>query len=308
MHEIRLFCPATVANVSCGFDVLGLALEDVGDELFLRRVQRPGVHIIGITGADLPTEPERNAAGIVAQLMLRDAGVDWGIEMEIHKKIKPGSGLGSSAASAGGAAVGVNLLLDRYFDRHQMIRYAMEGEFVACDARIADNVSPVVMGGFCLVRSYDPLDVVPLPVPEQLHLVLLHPQVELKTSESRAVLPGQVPLKTATRQTGNLGGLIAGLYKNDYALIARSLQDHLAEPFRSPLIPHFDAVRDAAMEAGALGGGISGSGPSMFYLCQGAERAAAVAGAMEQVFKPTGIPYKLYQTQVAREGARSSIA
>lgn len=271
--------------------------------MVIARTPQPGVEITAVTGADLPTDPTLNAAGVVAQLMLEAAEVEWGVRMEIHKGIKPGSGLGSSAASAAGAAVGMNHLLGNQFDSHALIRFSMEGEFVACGARIADNVSPVVNGGFCLVRSYDPLDVVALPVPEDLHLVLLHPQVEVKTSESRAVLPSEIPLYIATRQTGNLGGLVAGLYQSDYELIARSLHDHLAEPHRAKLIPHFEQVRTAAMQAGALGGGISGSGPSMYYLCHGIEHASAVYAAMDAAFKTTGIDFKIYQTRVSRQGA-----
>lgn len=304
MNEIKIFCPATIANLNCGFDVLGLCLEGVGDEMIIRKVTKKGLCITKITGADLPLDVDKNVAGVAALALVNAIDPDCGFEIEIHKKIKAGSGIGSSSASAAGAVFGINELLDRPFTKPQLVNFAMKGEALASGCEHADNVAPCVLGGFTLVRGYNPLDVIKIQSPSELYAVVLHPQIELKTSDSRAVLPNTVPLKDAITQWGNLGGFIAGLYTNDYALIGRSLQDVIIEPYRQKLIPGFENIKNAAMDAGALGAGISGAGPSIFALCKGQDKAEKVAYAMSNSYLDIGIPFDMHVSKINDEGVK----
>jgi homoserine kinase len=304
MNEIKIFSPATVANLSCGFDVLGLCLEGIGDEMIIRKSERKGLRITKITGADLPYEAEKNVAGVAGLAFLKQLDLEFGIEMELHKKIKAGSGIGSSAASAAGAVVGINELLGNPFFRQDLISFAMEGEFLASKSYHADNVAPAILGGFTLVRSYEPLEVIKMPSPSELYVTIIHPQIEIKTAEARSILPKEIPLKKAVTQWGNLGGFIAGLYTEDYDLIGRSLVDVVAEPYRKNLIPEFDNVRTASLESGALGFGISGSGPSLFALSRGEETAKKVAQAMKTIYQKSGIDFEVYVSKVSNSGVR----
>jgi homoserine kinase len=304
MNEIKIFSPATVANLSCGFDVLGLCLEGIGDEMIIRKSERKGLRITKITGADLPYEPEKNVAGVAGLAFLKQLDLEFGIEMELHKKIKAGSGIGSSAASAAGAVVGINELLGNPFLRQDLISFAMEGEFLASKSYHADNVAPAILGGFTLVRSYEPLEVIKMPSPSELYVTIIHPQIEIKTAEARSILPKEIPLKKAVTQWGNLGGFIAGLYTEDYDLIGRSLVDVVAEPYRKNLIPAFDSVRTASLESGALGFGISGSGPSLFALSRGEATAKKVAQAMKTIYQKSGIDFEVYVSKVSNSGVR----
>jgi len=305
MNEIRIFCPATIANLNCGFDVLGLCLEGIGDEMVFRKVPEKGVRITAITGADLPMATEKNVAGVAALAIVNAVNPDFGFEIEIHKKIKAGSGIGSSSASAAGAVFGINELLGRPFTKHELVDFAMKGEALASGCEHADNVAPCVLGGFTLVRGYNPLDVIKIKSPGEIYAVVLHPQIELKTSDSRAVLSPTVALKDAITQWGNLGGLVAGLYTEDYELIGRSLQDVIIEPLRKRLIPSFDEVKNSALDAGALGAGISGAGPSVFALCHGQAKAEAVAYAMSTAYLETGIPFDMHVSKVNDEGVKT---
>ncbi len=304
METIKIFSPATVANVSCGFDALGLALEAIGDEMVFRKTDKKGISITKIEGAQLTHDISKNVAGVVASAMLRKHEVDFGIEIEIFKNFKPGSGLGSSAASAAGAAYAMNALLDNQYATLELTKFAMLGEEAACGSQIADNVAAALFGGFVLVRSCAPLDIVKIPVPEELSVTVLHPQIEIKTEDSRTILPQEIPLKDAVTQWANVGGLISGLYSNDYQLIARSLQDVVVEPFRKKLIPHFDQVKEKAIEAGALGAGISGSGPTIFALSKGMTTAEKVADAMSNVFRQTGIDFEVHTSKVNKQGIK----
>lgn len=304
MTEIKLFSPATVANLSCGFDVLGLCLEGIGDEMIIRKSTQKGLRITKITGADLPYEPEKNVAGVAGLAFLNHLDLEFGIEMEIHKKIKAGSGIGSSSASAAGAVVGINELLGNPMTRQELIAFAMEGEYLASGSYHADNVAPAILGGFTLVRSYDPLEVIKMPSPKELYVTIIHPQIEVKTAEARTILPKEIPLKKAVTQWGNLGGFIAGLYTEDYDLLGRSLVDVVAEPYRKNLIPEFDNVRSASLKSGALGFGISGSGPSLFALSRGEETAKKVANAMTTIYQKTAINFEVYVSKVCNEGVR----
>ena len=252
-NEIKVFCPATVANVSCGFDVLGVALDSVGDEMVIRKVPQKGIKITKLTGQDLPKETLNNVAGVAGNAFLLASDYDGGFEIEINKKIKPGSGIGSSAASSAGAVWAMNHLLGNPFSKTELVKFAMEGERLASDVAHADNVAPALFGGFTLVRSYSPLDIISIPAPTELYVTIIHPQIEIKTSDSRKILKTTISMETGIKQWGNVGGLVAGLFKEDYALIGRSLEDHIVEPIRSILIPGFDEVKKVSIEAGALG-------------------------------------------------------
>jgi homoserine kinase len=304
MNEIKIFCPATIANLSCGFDVLGLCLETAGDVMIIRKTNVKGIHITKIFGADLPLETEKNVAGVSALAMLENLQTDFGFEIEIYKHIKAGSGIGSSAASSAGAVFGINELLGRPFTRKELILFAMQGEKLASGNAHADNVSPCLLGGFTLVRSYNPLDIIKIESPSELYATVIHPQIELKTSDARSVLKQTVSLKSAIIQWGNVGGLIAGLYTKDYELIGRSLHDEIIEPLRSVLIPGFDLMKQSALENGALGSGISGSGPSIFALSKGKETAEKIAKAMSAVYDEMNLLYEVHVSKVTNEGIK----
>ena len=304
MNYLKIFSPATVANVSCGFDALGLAVDGIGDEMTFTKTSDKKVVISQITGANLPYETHLNAASAVAQKMLQDVNADFGLAITLHKGFIPGSGLGSSAASAAGAAFGVNQFLNQQFSKTELTKYAMYGEEVACGTPIADNVAAAIFGGFVLARSVNPLEIIDLPVPDGLYIALIHPQVTVKTQEAREVLPDEIPLAKAVKQWANVGGLVSGLYQNDYTLIANSLQDFIVEPARKHLIPHFDEVKHNAIKAGALGAGISGSGPTVFALCKGKQTVKQVAGSMHDTYKNKGIIYNVYHSKINTEGVK----
>lgn len=303
-NEIRVFCPATIANVSCGFDVLGLALDAVGDEMLVRKTKEKGIKITKLTGQDLPTETLENVAGVAGLAFLAASDYQGGFEIEIYKKIKAGSGIGSSAASSTGAVWAMNELTGRPFSALQLAKFAMEGERLASGVAHADNVAPALFGGFTLVRSYSPLDIVKINTPSELFATVIHPQIEVKTSDSRRILKTTISLEDGIKQWGNVGGLIAGLFTEDYDLIGRSLEDHIVEPIRSILIPGFDAVKQKAIETGALGCGISGSGPSIFALSKGEAMAKKVAQAMTDVYEKIGIDYDVHVSKINTEGIK----
>lgn len=305
MDYLKIFSPATVANVSCGFDSLGFAVDDIGDEMTFVKTPNPQeVEITNITGADLTYDVNKNAASAVVQKMLQEANADFGVNLTIHKGFSPGSGLGSSAASAAGAAFGANQLLDNVFSNVELTKFAMFGEEVACGSPIADNVAAAIYGGFVLIRSYEPLEVIKLPVPEELRLVAIHPQIEVRTEDARNVLPKEIPLKDAVTQWANVGGLISGLYSKDYNVISSSLVDIIVEPHRKNLIPFFDDVKTAAEKAGALGAGISGSGPTIFALCKGDDIAENVYNAIEKSYRNKGIDFELFTSKINQEGIK----
>ena len=304
MREIKIFSPATVANISCGFDILGLCLDTVGDEMVVREVAEKGVKITHIIGQNLPFETKNNVAGVAALALLDNIETTVGFEIEIYKNIKPGSGIGSSAASAAGAVFAINELLGKPFSAEELILFAMQGEKLASGSAHADNVSPALLGGFTLVRSYEPLEVLKIDAPTELYVTIIHPQIELKTSASRAVLKNQVPLNKMVKQMGNFGGLISGLYTSNYDLISRSLHDEIIEPNRSVLIPEFNQVKKSALNAGALGAGISGSGPSIFALCRGNDIATKVGRVMSEIYDKTHIEYDIHVSKINQQGIR----
>ncbi|GLB50113.1 homoserine kinase [Neptunitalea lumnitzerae] len=304
MKAVKVFCPGTIANVSCGFDVLGLCLDSVGDEMIVRKSDVPGIRITKIEGADLPLETKKNVAGVAALAMLKEITFEGGFDIEIYKKIKAGSGIGSSAASAAGAVYGINALLGNPFTNAKLVEFAMQGEALASGAPHADNVAPALMGGCTLVRSYTPLDVIALPTPSELYATVVHPQIEVKTADSRAILKHNVTLKKAIQQWGNVGGFVSGLFLNDYDLISRSLEDVIVEPIRSVLIPYFKTVKVATKNAGALGSGISGSGPSIFALSKGADTAHKVADAIHDIYKNSEIKFDIHISKVNPKGCK----
>jgi len=302
MKSIRVFCPGTIANVSCGFDVLGLSLAGVGDYMTVTQTATKGITISEILGQDLPLETTQNVAGVAGLALLEALESDAGFDIKIDKRIKAGSGIGSSAASSTGAVWAINHLLGNPFKTKELIPFAMEGERLASGVAHADNVAPALLGGFTLVRSTDPLDVISLPSPGELYATVIHPQIEIKTADSRRILKSNLSLKDAITQWGNLGGLVAGLYREDYELIGRSLQDVVIEPIRSILIPGFTEIKEAALNAGALGGGISGSGPSVFALSKGKDNALKVADAIRNVYEPFGISFDIHISNINKKG------
>lgn len=303
-NEIKVFCPATIANISCGFDVLGVALDSVGDEMVIRKVDKKGILITKLEGQDLPLQTLQNVAGVAGVALLDASSYKGGFEIEIYKKIKAGSGIGSSAASSTGAVWAMNELLGNPFSTLELVKFAMVGERLASGVAHADNVAPALFGGFTLVRSYAPLDVVSIPSPSELFATVIHPQIEVKTSDSRKILKTNITLADGIKQWGNVGGLVAGLFTDNYELIGRSLVDHIVEPIRSMLIPGFDDVKATAMETGALGCGISGSGPSIFTFSKGEETAQKVGEAMKEVYQNIGIDYDIHVSGVNMEGIR----
>ncbi|MFV8224348.1 homoserine kinase [Christiangramia aquimixticola] len=304
MEKIEIFAPATVANLSCGFDVLGCCLDSIGDTMIVRKNQINEIRITKITGQDLPTDPLQNVAGVAVYALLKELGSQQGFDIEIHKKIKPGSGIGSSAASSAGAVFAVNKLLDEPFKPVDLVRFAMTGEMLASGNAHADNVAPAILGGFSLVRSYEPFEVLSLPVPGDLRVVVLHPQIEIKTRDSRSIIKQNISLKSAINQWGNLAAFISALYTNDYELIGRSLKDEIIEPVRSILIPYFDDLNGVAMDKGALGFGISGSGPSVFALCKGEEKARDVKQALSNFFSTKDIAFDIHSSTINRTGIK----
>jgi len=299
---VRLFAPASIANISCGFDVLGLCLENIGDLMEIRRSEKAGIHITAIKGQDLPLEAKKNVAGVAGLALLEAHNPQLGFEIKIEKNIKPGSGIGSSAASAAGTVAGINYLLGNPFTPSELVRFAMEGERLACGSAHADNVAPALLGGFTLVRNTNPLDVCKLPTPLELAATVIHPKIEVKTSDARAVLRQRVSLEKAIQQWANVGALVSSLYEEDYDLLSRSLVDEIVEPSRAILIPHFDQLKAACKSAGALGSGISGSGPSVFALSRGMTTANRVAQVMKEVYEKTEIPFEIHVSPVKQSG------
>jgi homoserine kinase len=297
--------PGTVANLVCGFDILGLALNDPFDIMEFELTDNPGVIIQNMDNFNLPTGPEKNVAGVVLLAALEKAKSEKGISVTINKQIKPGSGLGSSAASAAGAAVGANYVLGNIFSNDEVVQLAMIGEKLASGVKHADNITPCIMGGVTLIRSIHPLDIIPVPTPD-LHITVVHPQIEVRTSDARQILRQQIYLKDAIKQWGNIAGLVAGFMSNDVDLIGRSLEDVIIEPVRSILIPGFEEVKTKCKEAGALGGGISGSGPSIFMLSKNKVTAEEVGKIMKEVYEIIGIENFVYVTTINKKGVEVS--
>ncbi len=303
-NEVHIFAPATVSNVACGFDVLGFCLDSIGDHMVIRKTSKKGIDITKIEGFDLPYAVEENVAGVSALEMYNALNPDCGFDIEIIKNIKPGSGIGSSAASAVGSVFGMNVLLGNPCNKSQLTAFALKGEALASEAEHADNLAPAMFGGFTLVKSTQPLEILQIPTPSDLYTTIIHPQIEIKTSESRAILPTEVKLTKAIEQWSNVGSLVHALHTNDYELIKKSLVDVIVEPHRKSLIPLFDNLKSVALSCGALGCTISGAGPSVFALCKGESIANDVASAFDKVYSNSGLDYKIYVSKINTEGVK----
>lgn len=307
IQSVLVRTPATVANMVCGFDILGFAVEEPYDTMQLYKTDRPGLTIVHDDSYGLSCDPTLNVAGVALLSLLQETDMkNTGLELRIHKQIKPGSGVGSSAASAAGAVVAANVLLQQSFHNDDLVRFAMNGEKLASGVKHADNIAPCIYGGVTLIRSIFPLDIISLPSPD-LFVTIVHPQIEVKTSDARSILKQNIQLRDAIRQWGNIGGLVAGLMKGDHALIGRSLEDVLIEPVRSILIPGFDAVKKKSKDAGALGGGISGSGPSIFMLSSEHLTALHVEQEMKRIYTAMGLDHHTYVTRICSKGIRVTI-
>lgn len=306
MNEIKIFSPATIANISCGFDVLGCCLDAVGDEMLIRKTTERGIRITKIIGEDLPLETDKNVAGVAALALLEHLNfeIDFGFEIEINKKIKPGSGIGSSAASAAGSVFAINELLGKPFSKTELVAFACEGERLACGSPIADNVAPAIFGGFTLVKETNPLNIIELPSLDGLYTTIIHPQIEIKTADARAILPETVSLTDAVKQWANVGSLVHALHSNDHALFADSLTDYIVEPHRSKLIKDFDLVKESALNAGALGCGISGSGPSIFTFSKNVQIAENVRDSIYNIYSKNNIPFHIYVSKINNKGIK----
>jgi homoserine kinase len=305
--KIKVFAPASVTNVSCGFDIMGFALDWPGDEIVLKIKEKPGIVISKITGDDgrLPLDPLKNTAGVSLISFAKYLGFNKGIDIEIHKKMALGSGLGSSAASAVATVFALNELLDRPLTKKELIPFALEGEKLTCGGTPhADNISACLMGGFVLVRSLNPIDVINIKTPDKLFCTIIHPHLEINTADTRKILRKQILLSDAVSQWGNVGGLIAGLMSNDYGLISRSLQDVIVEPVRSILIPGFGDIKHSAIEEGALGCSISGSGPSIFALSKSESIAKKVGDSMMKVLTSIEVDGDLYISKINKQGPK----
>jgi len=301
--KVTVRSPATVANLVCGFDVLGMCLQAPYDIMEVRMINEQKVIIQSTDGYPLPTDPLLNTAGAPLVEMIAELNAGIGFEVLITKQIKPGSGLGSSAASAAGAVVAANHLLGNIFSKTDLVRFAMSGEKVASGVKHADNVAPCIYGGVTLIRSIFPLDIISIPAP-RLYVTVVHPQIEVKTADARQILRKEVLLKDAIKQWGNIAGLVAGFMQNDLNLIGRSLEDVIIEPVRSILIPAFDEVKNSSKAAGALGGGISGSGPSIFMLSRDEITAKKIELLMQEIYTKIELPFYTYVTTINQQGVQ----
>ncbi len=306
VDSIKVFAPATVANVSCGFDIFGLAVDNPGDEVIVRKRKDDKIVITGITGDEgkLTKDPLKNAVSVPVIRYLQQLNRPYGFDIELHKKMPLGSGLGSSSASSVAGVFAVNELLGQPMTVRELLPFAMEGERVACGSAHADNVAPALLGGFVVVRSYAPLDVFKIGTPDNLYVTIVHPDIEVNTKDARHILRNEVSMKKTISQMGNVAGMITGLVTSDYDLISRSMVDYIIEPIRSILIPRFFEVKMAAMDHGALGCSISGAGPSVFAFSEGRETAEKVGAVMKQQFEKEGIRTNLFISGINSAGPR----
>lgn len=308
LPQVRVFAPATVANMICGFDILGFAVDEPGDEVIMHRVATAGVRIRSIKGDDgrLPLDADLNTVSACVKMLLDDLGIaqDIGVEIDLIKHMPIGSGLGSSSASTVAGLFAINALLGNPLSKAELLPYCVEGERLACGHGHADNVAPALMGGITLIRGHEPLDVIPLPVPQDLYAGIVFPQVDVPTRDARQLIKEKVLLKDAVLQWGNIAGLVAGLFQSDYALISRSMHDVIIEPTRAILIPEFYEMKRIAMAAGALSFGISGSGPSVVAITKGRAIAEQITAEIQQHLTQIEIESFKYVSSVNTEGPK----
>jgi len=304
MDRIKVFSPGSVTNLSCGYDILGFCLDKVGDTITITKTPEKGIIISSIDKYDLPTSIDENVAGIAAQAMMNEVSIDYGIDIKIEKGIKPGSGIGSSAASSAGVVYAINKLIGSPFTNLQLIRFAMEGEKYVSGSYHADNVSPILLGGFTLVRSIEELDIIKLPNPKDLIATIIRPEIELKTSDSRKVVKSKVTIDKMVRQSANLAAFISSLYTEDYELMSSSIVDEIIEPDRALLIPEYYNIKEISTKAGAIACGISGSGPAIFSLSKSSEVANDILNKMSSHFDSVNITYNGFVSIINSEGVK----
>ncbi len=305
--KIKVFSPASVSNVGCGFDIFGFALHQPGDELVMRIVDKPGIHITKITGDEhhLPRDAKKNTAAVSLRAMMNELEPKFGVEMELHKKMPLGSGLGSSAASAVASVFALNALLKKPFSKNDLLLFALEGEKIASgNIAHADNVAPCLYGGFTLVRGCNPPDVISISVPDDLYCTIIHPHIEIKTEFARKILRSQIKLSDAVKQWGNAAALVVGLMKPDYELIKRSIEDYIIEPIRGSLIPNYFLLKETALKNNALGCSISGSGPSVFALSRSEKEAKLIGTEMKKVFTKIKLKSDTFISKINYEGPK----
>ncbi len=304
--SVKVFAPASISNIGPGFDIMGFAINEPGDEIILKRNDSNEIRITAITGDEgkLPLDPVKNTATVAMQALLDKLGLKVGVDVQINKKMGLGSGLGSSAASAVAGVYALNLLLETNLSKDELLAPALAGEAVASKAIHADNVAPCLYGGFILIRGYDPIDIIEITTPKNLFCSVIYPDIEIKTCEARAILPKDVSLKDTITQCGNASGLIAGLMSNDLDLIGRSLNDVIVEPVRANLIKGYSEIKESALSAGAIGCSISGSGPSIFALSDSIEKGMQINEAMKKAAEKNGLTSQIYLSPINSVGPR----
>ena len=302
MNQIKVFSPATISNVACGFDILGFPIYSIGDEMIVKKTKKKSLIITDITGYSVPYDINKNVSTIAAKAMIESLNPNCGFDFKINKKIIPGSGIGSSGSSAAASVYAINKLLDSPLNENELISFAMRGEVVSSISEHADNVSPAILGGIVMIKSLSPLEVIKLPTPKDLYCFVINPKIEIKTSFSRKILPNKVKLKNTTKQVSTFGSFIHALHTEDYELIGRSLNDYLIEKHRKKLIPLYDEVKSIAIKHGALGCSISGSGPSIFALTKGVEKANEINRLVTELYKTSGNDFSTYVSKISEKG------
>jgi len=304
MESIKVFSPGSITNLSCGYDILGVCLENRGDEIEIHKQKSKNILIESIDGFDLPLDIDKNVAGIAAKAMLKNIDIDFGFKIKIKKGIKPGSGIGSSAASSAGTVYGINQLLNSHFNNLDLIKFAMEGENYVSGSYHADNVAPIILGGITLVRSLNYLDVIKLPTPKNLEVIIVRPNIEIKTSDSRKVVRKKVKIEKMVEQSANLGAFVSSLYTEDYGLMSRSVVDEVVEPDRSILIPEFESIKRISIDSGAIASGISGSGPSIFALSNNHDNSINILNNINNHYNKLNIDHDSFISRINPSGIK----
>ena len=304
MDKIKVFSPGSITNLSCGYDILGVCLNNRGDEITVTKTENKGIIIKSNDNYNISNDINKNVAGIAAQALLKKTSTEFGFEIEIKKGIKPGSGIGSSAASSAGTVFAINQLLDSPFSQLDLIKFSMEGEKFVSDSYHADNVAPIILGGITLVRSINEIDVIKLPTPKSLEVIIIRPNIEIKTSDSRKVLRKKIKIEEMVQQSANLGSFVSSLYNEDFNLMSRSIVDIIAEPNRRILIPEFDNIIKLSKINGAIAAGISGSGPSIFSLSKDTIISEKILKATTDHYNKLGISYDGFISKINTKGIK----
>lgn len=304
MDKIKVFSPGSITNLSCGYDILGVCLNNRGDEITVTKTENKGIIIKSNDDYNISNDINKNVAGIAAQALLKKTSTEFGFEIEIKKGIKPGSGIGSSAASSAGTVFAINQLLDSPFSQLDLIKFSMEGEKFVSDSYHADNVAPIILGGITLVRSINEIDVIKLPTPKSLEVIIIRPNIEIKTSDSRKVLRKKIKIEEMVQQSANLGSFVSSLYNEDFNLMSRSIVDIIAEPNRRILIPEFDNIIKLSKINGAIAAGISGSGPSIFSLSKDTIISEKILKATTDHYNKLGISYDGFISKINTKGIK----